>query len=121
VSTGLHPSLPTVAEHDIAHCGVVAGDATSHAVGFTQPRHPPPAVGLDPHRDRVVDGVTGLTHQRRDREVDPAPGSGNGISPPTRRICHLVRRSFSTASSAGNHRPSPECRRRPEQTRSYDR
>jgi hypothetical protein len=70
------------------------GDETSQAAGFTQRRHPQAAAGLDSHRDPVVGAVTGLSHLRLDREVDPAPGSGNAIPPPTRRICRQVRRSF---------------------------
>jgi hypothetical protein len=83
-----------VAEHGTAHCGVVPGDATSQVAGFTQRRDPQPAAGLDSHRNRAIGAVTGLSHQRLEREVDPAPGSGNNIPPPPRRICHQVRRWF---------------------------
>jgi hypothetical protein len=87
VSTGRPASLPTVAEH-----------GTARLV----------PVGLNPHRDRVIDGVSGLAHHRLDREVDRAPDSGNGISPPTRRICHQVQAFVLQPSSGGTYQPPPE-------------
>jgi hypothetical protein len=53
MSTGPRASLPRVAEHATAHCGVVPGDETSQAAGFTHAAaHNPrsgaiaPAIGL---------------------------------------------------------------------------
>jgi hypothetical protein len=75
VSSGLRATLPRVAEHATAHCGVVPGDGTSQAAGFTHAATRKPAVGLDSHRNRVVGAVTGLSHQRLDQEVDPPASS----------------------------------------------
>jgi hypothetical protein len=74
MSSGSRASLPSVAEDGRTHCGVVPGDETSQAAGFTHAATHKPAVGLDSHRARVVGPVTGLSQQRLDREADPAPG-----------------------------------------------
>jgi hypothetical protein len=62
MSIGPRATLPRLTEHGTAHGGVMPGDETSQAAGFTQCRHRQPATGLDSHRGRVVGAVTGLSH-----------------------------------------------------------
>jgi hypothetical protein len=41
------------------------------------------------------------------REVNPATGSGNGIPPPSDRVCRQARRSFRSRRTTGNTRHHP--------------
>jgi hypothetical protein len=56
----------------------------------------------------VVVGVTGLTDQRLDRELDAVASAGNAIPAPTRSICHQLHAFVLQPSSGGIYQPSPE-------------
>jgi hypothetical protein len=93
------------------------GDETSQAAGFTQCSHPQPAAGLDSQRDGVVGAVTGTPPMRLDRKVDLAPGKQRHLTANAQNLPPAAPFVLK-ASSAGNHQPSPDGRRRQEQSRS---
>jgi hypothetical protein len=77
--------------------------ALPRVAGFTQCHHRQPGSGIDSDRERVVGGVTGLTQQCLDREVDPAAAS-RAPTPYRQRAGSPARAPLvPNMSSAGTH------------------
>jgi hypothetical protein len=76
MSIGPRAPLPPVAEHATAHCGLMPGDATSQAAGFTHAAtHNPRSVSIATAIGKFAT-LAGSSHaflgQRRRRRIVPA-------------------------------------------------
>ena len=87
MSTGPRASLPRVAEHATAHCGVVPGDGTSQAAGFTH------AATHNPRKGSIVT-VIGLS------ALSPASATNASIGKSTRRQARATPSQRQRAGSA---------------------
>jgi hypothetical protein len=104
VSSGPRATLPTVAEHTTAQRGVVPGDGTSQAAGFTlaATRNPRPvsiatAIGLSAVSPASATNASiGEATRRQARQRLPT-ATAQDLSPGAPLVL--------TASSAGNHQP----------------
>ena len=117
MSSGLRATLPTVAEHATAHCGVVPGDQTSQAAGFTHAATRNPrsvsiatAIGLSALSPASATNASIRKSPRRQARQQHPSATAQDLPPGAPLVL--------TASNAGNHQPSPDSRRRQEQTRS---